>query len=281
MNIFSRLIKRVTGFFRPKESKQAKEQLKKATRAIEKEPEIKIESIPKTEPIKVSQVDNRIDSIKEQLQKEVISVANERWKALENRSLESSAIQRALDDNEQTPYFDISQLTNYNDIISEATRARVFLNDITSTIEGAEQYTMEQNALKHEGKFGNQYNNWVYQYKKYDVYNIEEDYAKVAFRVYRDLESTVENYIARFGSGESIQLIYELVAQNDYRDKDNSEETDDIRDKVRTFFEQKYGGKGRKFEQEFDEENRYRNFILENIKYKNKDLETFGTFNAF
>lgn len=282
MNFFSKLIKNVRNFFVPKKPRVRDISVSKPTKETTiapdyfpplKDKEIKVETIDI--PDIKDETNSRIDEIKRQFQESIIDKANLRWKRLEELGLSSSAIYRALEDNNNISYFDIEKLDSYNDILAEVTRARVFLNDFTSSEEGARLFTQEEKAANWKGKFGNQYNNWVYSYKNYDKFSINEDYAKVAFRLYRDLEGSNAEWLQRYGSGESIALIYEMVQDLDLRDKDNNDELDMARVRLDEFFQQKYGAEGRVLERQFDERNENLNFVYNDIKYRNMDLEQY------
>lgn len=127
-----------------------------------------------------------LERMKERLQP-IISEANRRIEALKFRQLSSAAVLRAEEESGRD-YFDIDELTDRSSIIKEATRARVFLADKTSTIEGAKVFTAQLNAAIYKGKFGNQYHNWENKYKNFDISTIDEKIAKEVFRNYRKLE---------------------------------------------------------------------------------------------
>ena len=127
-----------------------------------------------------------LERMKERLQP-IISEANRRIEALKFRQLSSTAVLRAEEESGRD-YFDIDELSDRSSIIKEATRARVFLSDKTSTIEGAKVFTAQLNAAIYKGKFGNQYHNWENKYKNFDISSIDEEIAKEVFRNYRKLE---------------------------------------------------------------------------------------------
>ena len=105
----------------------------------------------------------------------VIDEANERWAVLDNSGLRSLAISRALEESDSQWGFDISQLTTRESILTEATRARVFLSDKTSTPEGADLYTQQESYKQYAGQFGGKYHNWENKFKNYNINVIDED----------------------------------------------------------------------------------------------------------
>lgn len=146
-----------------------------------------------------------LESMKERLQP-IISEANRRAEALKFRQLSSAALLRAEEESGRD-YFDIDELTDRSSIIKEATRARVFLADKTSTIEGAKVFTAQLNAAIYKGKFGNQYHNWENKYKNFDIKTIDEEIAKEVFRNYRKLEEIRAADIVGDGAYGSENLI--------------------------------------------------------------------------
>lgn len=146
-----------------------------------------------------------LESMKERLEP-IINEANRRAEALKFRQLSSAALIRAEEESGRD-YFDIDELTDRSSIIKEATRARVFLADKTSTIEGAKVFTAQLNAAVYKGKFGNQYHNWENKYKNFDISTIDEDTAKEVFRNYRKLEEIRAADIVGDGAYGSENLI--------------------------------------------------------------------------
>ena len=207
-NIFQKIFAGLGKIFNPNKAKQesAKKAVedaskladrKKYIRAAERDSELKeqkLETNSRTSASKLAQEPvNRnekqvdyLERMKERLQP-IISEANRRIEALKFRQLSSAAVLRAEEESGRD-YFDIDELTDRSSIIKEATRARVFLADKTSTIEGAKVFTAQLNAAIYKGKFGNQYHNWENKYKNFDISSIDEEIAKEVFRNYRKLE---------------------------------------------------------------------------------------------
>lgn len=117
----------------------------------------------------------------------IIDEANRRIGNLMNLGLASSALER-VEQETGRQFLTLDYAESIPELITEATRARVFLNDKTSTIEGAKVYTAQLNAAMYKGKFGNQYHTWEHKYKNYDTSVIDEQVAKQVFENYRKLE---------------------------------------------------------------------------------------------
>ena len=185
---------------------------KKSTRAAERDSELP-ESKSKTPASKLAPQNSHraakqadyLQSMKERLEP-IINEANRRAEALKFRQLSSAALLRAEEESGRD-YFDIDELTDRSSIIKEATRARVFLADKTSTIEGAKVFTAQLNAAVYKGKFGNQYHNWENKYKNFDISTIDEEIAKEVFRNYRKLEEIRAADIVGDGAYGSENLI--------------------------------------------------------------------------
>lgn len=207
-NIFQKIFAGIGKIFNPNKAKKesAKKAVedaskladrKKSTRESGRDSEIteqKLETNSRAPASKLAQeAVNRnekqvdyLERMKERLQP-IISEANRRIEALKFRQLSSAAVLRAEEESGRD-YFDIDELADKSSIIKEATRARVFLADKTSTIEGAKVFTAQLNAAIYKGKFGNQYHNWENKYKNFDISTIDEEIAKEVFRNYRKLE---------------------------------------------------------------------------------------------
>lgn len=280
MNIFSRLKKAIGGLFnRRPEIKTNNEPIVKESIDIETKSQQIKHGIEQQELYNQQQA--RYRQIRQESQI-IIDEANKRWRDIEEAGYISKAIFTAMDSNEGNAYFDISQLTNYDDIRAELTRARIFINDITSTLEGAELYTREEHARQYYGKFGNQYNNYNNHYKKFDIYNIDENIARVAFRLYRDIEGLQAAWLQQYGSGESIAMLYDMVEQSTLRDaypKDSSQIgiLEDLRTEFISFLESQYGESSRELEKIFDYRNAQFESMYQKVIYENKDLEMTDT----
>ena len=83
------------------------------------------------------------------------------------------------------------------------------ISDKTSTIEGAELYTVEINSERFRGKFGSEYRTPEYGNKGFDINVIYEEYAKEVFRSYRKLEELEQGLIQEYGSENLIIAMYD------------------------------------------------------------------------
>lgn len=131
--------------------------------------------------------ENREFETKKRNLQPIIDESNRRIGNLMNLGLASSALER-VEQETGRQFLTLDYAESIPELITEATRARVFLNDKTSTIEGAKVYTAQLNAAMYKGKFGNQYHNWEHKYKNFDTRVIDEEVAKQVFENYRKLE---------------------------------------------------------------------------------------------
>ena len=146
---------------------------------------------------------------------DIISEANQRWELIESQGLESMAVSR-VESEVGRNYFTLDEAQTEGDIIAEVTRARVFLADQTSTLEGAKLYTAEINSEQFKGKFGSKYRTPEYDNKGFDTTIIDEEYAKEVFRFYRMLEEEKQELIKSYGSENLIIAMYDArVRGND------------------------------------------------------------------
>ena len=139
---------------------------------------------------------------------ELIAEANRRWEAIESQGYQSMAISRARDEVGRD-YFSFDFANDEQDVIEEVTRARVFMADRTSTLEGAELYTAEINSERFRGKFGGEYRKPEYGNKGFDPSVIDEEYAKEVFKSYRKLEEEKQGLIQEYGSENLIIAMYD------------------------------------------------------------------------
>lgn len=136
----------------------------------------------------------------------IIDEANRRIGNIVNLGLQSAALSR-VEEETGRPYLTLDDAETIPQLITEATRARVFLNDKTSTIEGAKVYTAQLNAEEFRGKFGNQYHTWEHKFKNFDTNSIDEEIAKRVFANYRKLEELRAADIVGDGAYGSENLI--------------------------------------------------------------------------
>lgn len=157
-----------------------------------------------------------IESMKERLEP-LISEANRRAELLQSQGYASAALLRAEQETGRD-YFTLDDANSRGEIIEEATRARVFLADETSTIEGAKIYTAQLNAAEFRGKFGNQYHTWEHKFKNFDTSIIDEEIAKTVFSNYRKLEELRAADITgdgAYGSENLIIAMYEAQVRGE------------------------------------------------------------------
>lgn len=147
----------------------------------------------------------KVDETREKLEP-IISEANRRIELIKSQGLTSAAVLRAEQETGRD-YFSLDELEAIPELIKEATRARVFLADETSTIEGAKIYTAQLNAAEFRGQFGNQYHTFEHKFKNFNTAVIDEDVAKIVFSNYRKLEELRAADITGDGAYGSENLI--------------------------------------------------------------------------
>lgn len=148
---------------------------------------------------------SKVDDTREKLEP-IISEANRRIELIKSQGLTSAAVLRA-EQEAGRDYFSLDELETIPELIKEATRARVFLADETSTIEGAKIYTAQLNAAEFRGQFGNQYHTFEHKFKNFNTAVIDEDVAKIVFSNYRKLEELRAADITGDGAYGSENLI--------------------------------------------------------------------------
>lgn len=157
-----------------------------------------------------------IQTMKDRLEP-LISEANRRAELLQSQGYASAALSRAEQETGRD-YFTLDDANTRGEIIEEATRARVFLADETSTIEGSKIYTAQLNAAEFRGKFGNQYHTWEHKFKNFDTSVIDEEIAKTVFSNYRKLEELRAADITgdgAYGSENLIIAMYEAQVRGE------------------------------------------------------------------
>lgn len=122
--------------------------------------------------------------------------ANMRIEMIQSAGYTSYALDRVIKESGRD-YFDLEDVNSREDLISETTRMRVFLNDEGSTMKGARLETAQIYSDKYKGKFGNQYkaeNNVAF-----DTKSIDPEIAKRAFESYRKIEEDRAALIGKQG----------------------------------------------------------------------------------
>lgn len=134
----------------------------------------------------------------------LVELANDRWEALESQGLNSTAIERALEESGGRPYFSTDFAEDIPDLIAEATRMRVFINNEASTIVGATLEMAAISAEQYRGKFGHQWGRLNMSPE------IDEELAKEAFRNYRRIAEASQALIKDgYGSENLIIALYD------------------------------------------------------------------------
>lgn len=161
--------------------------------------------IPEYNEPETSEEQRKVDEARERFEP-IISEANRRIELIKSQGLSSAAVSRVEQEGGRD-YFSLDEYETIPELIKEATRARVFLADETSTIEGAKIYTAQLNAAEFRGQFGNQYHTWEHKFKNFNTSVIDEEVAKIVFSNYRKLEELRAADITGDGAYGSENLI--------------------------------------------------------------------------
>lgn len=216
-------------------------------------PSLTKEEIQKTESLK------ELIEYKEGL-KPLIEEANSRWKILEYEHMDSPAIQNAMEEapideyGDKEKYFDISSLNDLDSVMKEAYRARNFLLDKTSTIEGVEEFENELRAIQHKGDFGNQWRT-LNNGKTYAPH-LDENVLKQAFKAYRMLDEIYDAGIQEYGSDKVISYLYDTIEKSGIAYMENGKDyLHDIVMEGYEFLSEKTGYKKVHYDEEFSRYN--------------------------
>lgn len=202
----------------------------------------------------------KLRTLKDRLQP-ILDEANYRWSVLDQRDLRSLAISRAMSESDDKRFFSFDNMSTEGSIMAEATRARVFLQDETSTIEGAERYTREESYKQYMGQFGSKYATWENNFRSFNTKVIDEDMAKVAFEAYRRLEESEAARILAYGSENMIVAIYDMVVTGGYRDKEKIDQVYDVIMQAEDVLDREIGIRRQQFETAFKRSNEIGNII--------------------
>ena len=181
-------------------------------------------STPKERKQRTGGFKRTLDPLREQLSV-LVNQANERVSQLVQEGLTSRALLEAtrsrlrqskrIDDDVEFR----ADLKTRREINREFARVHAFLNDYTSTTEGANDFQSKLSSYK--GAFGSQ---WQAEFgKNYDTNRIDEDKAKLAFDIYRHVVEAAGGWeravgifqgkesLVGYGSENLIIAIYDMV----------------------------------------------------------------------
>ena len=169
------------------------------------------------------------EDVNEQAQK-LFEMANDRY----NQLRDAGYYTFAMDTAKQTTghdgfgYFAKKKPTKFQ-LLEEMYAARAFLNDYTSTLEGAEIESRKLSSSEYEGAFGK---GWYAKYgTSYDQSRIDPEKAKIAFQIFREMEKEAAAFLyannkSMYDSHNFIQDIYDIVNESypgDMSERDASE----------------------------------------------------------
>lgn len=159
-------------------------------------------SVPKV--IKENELQNWINDLEP-----LVNEANKRIELIQASGYTSYALDRVIREGGQD-FFDLSEVKNREQLITEMTRLRVFINDKGSTLEGAKIESAQIFSSEYKGKFGNEYNTAEHNFSHFDTSVIDKDVASRAFANYRRIEEHRATEIVGDGAYGSENLIIAL-----------------------------------------------------------------------
>ena len=134
---------------------------------------------------------------------DILEQAHARLYDLTRVDIMSPALQE-LENNPLAELDDIADLSQ-SQLNEEYLKARGFLDDPTSTPEGAKEWEFRHNVTFYKGAFGGQ---WKEGDLRYDASRIDKDIAEVVFSNYRKLSSIYRALILQYGSENLIEEMY-------------------------------------------------------------------------
>ena len=191
----------------------------------------------------------------------LIDMANSRLVSLREENLTSPAMAKFIEEHGDNESFNTANLLSKEDIYAELTRANVFMNDETSTLEGARKW---QTQLKIESfNIGNIMSSEEIRSLSLTD-NITSEYASVAYSIFRDIESLEAYKTALYDSDKIFNYIYNEVVEQGItwgenghygEPSDESKEFIDlIRGRAMSILDASVGNAYHDFKRSFDEE---------------------------
>ena len=141
----------------------------------------------------------------------LVEEANRRIELIQASRYSSIAYDRVIREGGKD-YFDISDITDKDELVRDVTRMRVFINDKGSTLEGAKIETAQASAQQYKGMFGNQYKNKENGYATYNKEFIDKDAFERACTNYHKIAEVRSSQIANeggYGSENFIMALYD------------------------------------------------------------------------
>lgn len=161
---------------------------------------------------------NEINSTAQKL----FNIANDRYNKLQDAGYYTYAMDTAKQTtgHEGFGYFTRKKPTKIQ-LLEEMYAARSFLNDYTSTLEGAEIESRKLSSKQYEGAFGSKW--YAENGVSYDTSRIDPEKAKVAFKIFREMETEAASFLyannkSMYDSQNFIQDIYDIVDESTYSD---------------------------------------------------------------
>lgn len=198
--------------------------------------------------------------------------ANERVRQLMTSGLDSEAL-RKLDESGRESYYFSTEGKNKQELMAEIQTVRDFMQNPTSTLTGAEQYTKEMLGSEwkelHGGSYEELYEEQAKRAKElgsFDAFNeriiklngkfysVDNEQAQLAFAAYREAMTGGLAAEGMYDSDTLITYAFSVVEQRGYKERNEDSMTDVIQS-MRDFVDMRRSMKSKEFEKAFAKAN--------------------------
>lgn len=198
--------------------------------------------------------------------------ANERVRQLMTSGLDSEAL-RKLDESGRESYYFSTEGKNKEELLAEIQTVRDFMQNPTSTLTGAEQYTKEMLGNEWKELHGGSYEELFEEQAKrakelggFDTFNdriiklngkfysVDNEQAQLAFAAYREAMTGGLAAEGMYDSDTLITYAFSVVEQRGYKERNEDSMTDVIQS-MRDFVDMRRSMKSKEFEKAFAKAN--------------------------
>lgn len=198
--------------------------------------------------------------------------ANERVRQLMTSGLDSEAL-RKLDESGRESYYFSTEGKNKEELLAEIQTVRDFMQNPTSTLTGAEQYTKEMLGSEWKELHGGSYEELFEEQAKrakelggFDTFNdriiklngkfysVDNEQAQLAFAAYREAMTGGLAAEGMYDSDTLITYAFSVVEQRGYKERNEDSMTDVIQS-MRDFVDMRRSMKSKEFEKAFAKAN--------------------------
>ena len=198
--------------------------------------------------------------------------ANERVRQLMTSGLDSEAL-RKLDESGRESYYFSTEGKNKEELLAEIQTVRDFMQNPTSTLTGAEQYTKEMLGSEWKELHGGSYEELFEEQSKrakelggFDTFNdriiklngkfysVDNEQAQLAFAAYREAMTGGLAAEGMYDSDTLITYAFSVVEQSGYKERNEDSMTDVIQS-MRDFVDMRCLMKSKEFEKAFAKAN--------------------------